>query len=62
MGLAFPELQDGFHALARSSSPANIRAVVEGLLEATGTDHINLYFQHPGLRVEVSRVSESAIS
>ena len=28
------------------SSPANIRAAVEGSLKRLGTDHIDLYYQH----------------
>src|SRR3954466_2035496 len=30
----------------RDSSPANIRAAVEGSLKRLGTDHIDLYYQH----------------
>ena len=30
----------------RDSSPANIRAAVEGSLMRLGTDHIDLYYQH----------------
>ena len=37
------------------SSPANIRAAVEGSLKRLGTDHIDLYYQHrvdPGTAIE----------
>jgi aryl-alcohol dehydrogenase-like predicted oxidoreductase len=37
------------------SSPANIRAAIEGSLRRLGTDHIDLYFQHrvdPGTPIE----------
>ena len=37
------------------SSPANIRAAVEGSLQRLGTDHIDLYYQHrvdPGTPIE----------
>src|SRR4051794_32939045 len=37
------------------SSPANIRAAVEGSLARLGTDHIDLYYQHrvdPGVPIE----------
>ncbi|GAB2730693.1 aldo/keto reductase [Kitasatospora kifunensis] len=40
---------------ALDSSPANIRAAVEGSLKRLGTDHIDLYYQHrvdPGTPIE----------
>ncbi|WP_427925051.1 aldo/keto reductase [Streptomyces sp. cg40] len=36
---------DGVHGTA-DSSPANVRAAVEGSLRRLGTDHIDLYYQH----------------
>ena len=37
---------DGRGPGVRDSSPANIRAAVEGSLTRLGTDHIDLYYQH----------------
>ncbi|ELP63123.1 aldo/keto reductase [Streptomyces turgidiscabies] len=37
---------DGAGAWNLDSSPANIRAAVEGSLKRLGTDHIDLYYQH----------------
>ncbi len=34
------------HTIATDSSPANVRAAVEGSLRRLGTDHIDLYYQH----------------
>src|SRR3954463_2519009 len=43
------------HAFGTDSSPANIRAAVEGSLRRLGTDYIDLYYQHrvdPSIPVE----------
>jgi aryl-alcohol dehydrogenase-like predicted oxidoreductase len=40
------------------SSPANIRAAVEGSLERLGTDHIDLYYQH---RVDPNTAIEDTV-
>jgi aryl-alcohol dehydrogenase-like predicted oxidoreductase len=37
---------DGRGPGVRDSSPANVRAAVEGSLSRLGTDHIDLYYQH----------------
>jgi aryl-alcohol dehydrogenase-like predicted oxidoreductase len=37
---------DGIRAGTTDSSPANVRAAVEGSLRRLGTDHIDLYYQH----------------
>ena len=34
------------HTFATDSSPANVRAAVEGSLRRLGTDHVDLYYQH----------------
>src|SRR6478609_9649990 len=34
------------HSFGTDSSPANVRAAVEGSLRRLGTDHIDLYYQH----------------
>jgi len=38
--------RDGIRAGTTDSSPANVRAAVEGSLRRLGTDHIDLYYQH----------------
>jgi aryl-alcohol dehydrogenase-like predicted oxidoreductase len=43
------------HDFGTDSSPANVRAAVEGSLRRLGTDHIDLYYQHrvdPGTPIE----------
>ncbi|MFD3441910.1 aldo/keto reductase [Streptomyces sp. NPDC058685] len=42
--IAHADADGGMHVL--DSSPANIRAAVEGSLKRLGTDHIDLYYQH----------------
>jgi aryl-alcohol dehydrogenase-like predicted oxidoreductase len=38
--------QGGSHSFGTDSTPANVRAAVEGSLRRLGTDHIDLYYQH----------------
>src|SRR3954469_7519822 len=38
--------RDGIRPGTTDSSPANVRAAVEGSLRRLGTDHIDLYYQH----------------
>jgi aryl-alcohol dehydrogenase-like predicted oxidoreductase len=48
----------GGGAWNRDSSPANIRAAVEGSLRRLGTDHIDLYYQH---RVDPNTLIEDTV-
>lgn len=41
------------------SSPESIRVAVEGSLSRLGTDHIDLYYQHPGRPEDADRGDRS---